>query len=61
MSGLDGEAAAGLEQAFRSPGDDPRRATGLLCGSMVLPSATAVSRAVRRLCERSRPAFRQGT
>ncbi|WP_344010917.1 YhjD/YihY/BrkB family envelope integrity protein [Streptomyces thermospinosisporus] len=50
--GLTGEAKAQVEQAFRPPSDDLRQATGLVGCLMVLLSATAVSRAVQRLCRR---------
>ncbi|MEV8596353.1 YhjD/YihY/BrkB family envelope integrity protein [Streptomyces sp. NPDC052012] len=50
--GLTGEAKAQMEQAFKPPSDDLRQATGVVGGLMVLLSATAVSRAVQRLCRR---------
>ncbi|WP_244188241.1 YhjD/YihY/BrkB family envelope integrity protein [Streptomyces regalis] len=51
--GLTGQAKAQVEQAFEPPTDDLRQATGLVGGLMVLLSATAVSRAVQRLCRRA--------
>ncbi|MCL8013577.1 YhjD/YihY/BrkB family envelope integrity protein [Streptomyces sp. AS02] len=51
--GLTGQAKAQLEQAFQPPTDDLRQATGLVGLLMVLLSATAVSRAVQRLCRRA--------
>lgn len=51
--GLTGDTKAQVEQAFQSPTDDLRQATGLVGVLMVLLSATAVSRAVQRLCRRA--------
>ncbi|MDC0771722.1 YhjD/YihY/BrkB family envelope integrity protein [Streptomyces sp. HD] len=51
--GLTGPAMAQVEQAFQPPSDDLRQATGLVGVLMVLLSATAVSRAVQRLCRRA--------
>ncbi|MFE0255589.1 YhjD/YihY/BrkB family envelope integrity protein [Streptomyces sp. NPDC059010] len=51
--GLTGQAKAQVEQAFQPPTDELRQATGLVGGLMVLLSATAVSRAVQRLCRRA--------
>ncbi|WDF42929.1 YhjD/YihY/BrkB family envelope integrity protein [Streptomyces sp. T12] len=51
--GLTGQTKAQVEQAFEPPTDDLRQATGLVGGLMVLLSATAVSRAVQRLCRRA--------
>ncbi|WP_261989337.1 YhjD/YihY/BrkB family envelope integrity protein [Streptomyces sp. uw30] len=51
--GLTGQSKAQLEQAFQPPNDDLRQATGLVGALMVLLSATAVSRAVQRLCKRA--------
>ncbi|WP_435210541.1 YhjD/YihY/BrkB family envelope integrity protein [Streptomyces sp. bgisy034] len=51
--GLTGQSRAQLEQALQPPNDDLRQATGLVGGLMVLLSATAVSRAVQRLCRRA--------
>ncbi|MFF5481985.1 YhjD/YihY/BrkB family envelope integrity protein [Streptomyces sp. NPDC012935] len=51
--GLNGQAKTQLEQAFQPPSDDLRQATGVVGALMVLLSATAVSRAVQRLCRRA--------
>jgi membrane protein len=51
--GLTGQAKSQLEQAFHHPNDELRQATGLVGTLMVLLSATAVSRAVQRLCRRA--------
>ncbi|MGW6731435.1 YhjD/YihY/BrkB family envelope integrity protein [Streptomyces sp. NPDC055013] len=51
--GLNGQSKAQIEQAFQPPTDDLRQATGLVGTLMVLLSATAVSRAVQRLCRRA--------
>ncbi|MEU9052540.1 YhjD/YihY/BrkB family envelope integrity protein [Streptomyces sp. NPDC048384] len=51
--GLNGQAKGQLEQAFQPPSDDLRQATGVVGALMVLLSATAVSRAVQRLCRRA--------
>ncbi|MER5939516.1 YhjD/YihY/BrkB family envelope integrity protein [Streptomyces sp. NPDC001928] len=51
--GLTGQSKAQLEHAFQPPTDDLRQATGLVGALMVLLSATAVSRAVQRLCKRA--------
>ena len=51
--GLTGQSKAELEQAFQPPTDDVRQAIGVVGGLMVLLSATAVSRAVQRLCRRA--------
>ncbi|MFJ9736662.1 YhjD/YihY/BrkB family envelope integrity protein [Streptomyces sp. NPDC101166] len=51
--GLTGEAKAQLEHAFRPPDDELQQATGIIGGLMVLISATAVSRAMQRLCRRA--------
>ncbi|MFE6171462.1 YhjD/YihY/BrkB family envelope integrity protein [Streptomyces sp. NPDC056464] len=51
--GLTGQAKAQVEQTFQPPTDDLRQATGLVGVLMVLLSATAVSRAVQRLCRRA--------
>ncbi|MCZ4603202.1 YihY/virulence factor BrkB family protein [Streptomyces sp. Lzd4kr] len=50
--GLTGDTKAQVENAFQPPNDDLRQATGLVGVLMVLLSATAVSRAVQRLCRR---------
>lgn len=59
--GLTGQARAQVEQAFQPPDDDLRQATGLVGILMVLLSATAVSRAVQRLCRRAWQLPRTGT
>jgi membrane protein len=51
--GLNGQAKAQLEQAFKPPSNDLRQATGVVGVLMVVLSATAVSRAVQRLCRRA--------
>ncbi|MFE5891072.1 YhjD/YihY/BrkB family envelope integrity protein [Streptomyces sp. NPDC056468] len=51
--GLNGQSKSQIEQAFQPPTDDLRQATGLVGTLMVLLSATAVSRAVQRLCRRA--------
>ncbi|MEU0674032.1 YhjD/YihY/BrkB family envelope integrity protein [Streptomyces sp. NPDC006172] len=51
--GLTGEAKAQLEHAFQPPDDELQQATGIIGGLMVLISATAVSRAMQRLCRRA--------
>ncbi|MFE5189697.1 YhjD/YihY/BrkB family envelope integrity protein [Streptomyces sp. NPDC056628] len=51
--GLTGRAKAEVEQTFHPPSEDLRQATGVVGGLMVLLSATAVSRAVQRLCRRA--------
>ena len=51
--GLTGQAKADVEQTFHPPSEDLRQATGVVGGLMVLLSATAVSRAVQRLCRRA--------
>lgn len=51
--GLTGQAKDEVQQAFQPPTDDLRQATGLVGLLMLLLSATAVSRAVQRLCKRA--------
>ncbi|EGX58606.1 ribonuclease BN [Streptomyces zinciresistens K42] len=51
--GLSGQTKAQVEQAFAPPNEELRQATGLIGALMVLLSATAVSRAVQRLCRRA--------
>ncbi|MFJ8942949.1 YhjD/YihY/BrkB family envelope integrity protein [Streptomyces sp. NPDC102395] len=51
--GLAGEAKAQLEHAFRPPDEELQQATGIIGTLMVLISATAVSRAMQRLCRRA--------
>ena len=52
--GLTGQSKAEVKQVFQPPTDDLRQAIGVVGGLMVLLSATAVSRAVQRLCRRAR-------
>ncbi|MFD7131998.1 YhjD/YihY/BrkB family envelope integrity protein [Streptomyces sp. NPDC059894] len=59
--GLTGDAEAQLQQAFQPPNDDLQQATGVVGGLMVLLSATAVSRAMQRLCKRAWAIPRAGT
>ncbi|MFF3332832.1 YhjD/YihY/BrkB family envelope integrity protein [Streptomyces sp. NPDC002888] len=59
--GLSGGAKSQLEQAFQPSTDDLQQATGLVGGLMVLLSATAVSRAMQRLCRRAWKTPRAGT
>lgn len=59
--GLTGKAKSQLEQAFQPPNDDLQQATGVVGGLMVLLSATAVSRAMQRLCRRAWAIPRSGT
>ncbi|MFI9547629.1 ribonuclease BN [Streptomyces sp. NPDC052016] len=59
--GLTGDTKAELEQAFQPPNDDLQQATGVVGGLMVLLSATAVSRAMQRLCRRAWAIPRAGT
>ncbi|MFF3501695.1 YhjD/YihY/BrkB family envelope integrity protein [Streptomyces sp. NPDC003247] len=59
--GLTGDAKAQLQQAFQPPNDDLQQATGVVGGLMVLLSATAVSRAMQRLCKRAWAIPRAGT
>ncbi|MFC7840378.1 YhjD/YihY/BrkB family envelope integrity protein [Streptomyces sp. NPDC057382] len=51
--GLSAQEKAQLQQVFQPPTAELRQATGLVGGLMVLLSATAVSRAVQRLCRRA--------
>ncbi|WP_369193005.1 YhjD/YihY/BrkB family envelope integrity protein [Streptomyces djakartensis] len=51
--GLTGQEKAQMQQVFQPPTAELRQATGLIGGLMVLLSATAVSRAVQRLCRRA--------
>lgn len=51
--GLTGQSKSQVEQVFQPPADDVRQAIGVVGGLMVLLSATAVSRAVQRLCRRA--------
>ncbi len=59
--GLTGAAKSQLEQAFQPHSGDLQQATGVIGGLMVLLSATAVSRAVQRLCRRAWRTPRAGT
>ncbi|MGW2745431.1 YhjD/YihY/BrkB family envelope integrity protein [Streptomyces sp. NPDC001450] len=59
--GLTGPAQDQLEQALRPTTEDLRQATGVVGGLMVLISATAVSRALQRLCKRAWEIPRAGT
>ncbi|MFI1532983.1 YhjD/YihY/BrkB family envelope integrity protein [Streptomyces anandii] len=59
--GLTGQAAEQLRQVLQPVSDDLRQATGVVGGLMVLLSATAVSRAVQRLCKRVWEIPRAGT
>lgn len=59
--GLTGQAKSELQQAFQPPNDDLRQAIGVVGLLMVLLSATAVSRAVQRLCRRAWLLPRGGT
>ncbi|MFE1754744.1 YhjD/YihY/BrkB family envelope integrity protein [Streptomyces anandii] len=59
--GLTGQAAEQLRQVLEPVSDDLRQATGVVGGLMVLLSATAVSRAVQRLCKRVWEIPRAGT
>ncbi|MFE9255756.1 YhjD/YihY/BrkB family envelope integrity protein [Streptomyces sp. NPDC006879] len=51
--GLSGAASAQLEAVFRPQSEDLQQATGVVGALMVLLSATAVSRAMQRLCKRA--------
>ncbi|MFI8219698.1 YhjD/YihY/BrkB family envelope integrity protein [Streptomyces sp. NPDC085932] len=51
--GLTGQAKTELHAAFQPPPEDLKQATGVIGGLMVILSATAVSRAVQRLCRRA--------
>ncbi|MFK4145277.1 YhjD/YihY/BrkB family envelope integrity protein [Streptomyces sp. NPDC004065] len=51
--GLSGASRTELERVFQSSGGNLKQATGAVGGLMVLLSATAVSRAVQRLCKRA--------
>jgi len=59
--GLTGQAKSEVKHAFEPPNDDLRQAIGVVGGLMVLLSATAVSRAVQRLCRRAWQVPRGGT
>lgn len=51
--GLSNQASEQLNEVFQSPEGDFQTAVGLVGGLMVLLSATAVSRAMQRLCKRA--------
>ncbi|MEU3792363.1 YhjD/YihY/BrkB family envelope integrity protein [Streptomyces fructofermentans] len=59
--GLTGAAKQQLDKVFSSPDSDLRQAIGVVGGLMVLLSATAVSRAMQRLCKRAWAIPRSGT
>ena len=59
--GLTGQTKSEVKHAFAPPDDDLRQAIGVVGGLMVLLSATAVSRAVQRLCRRAWLLPRGGT
>ncbi|WP_240801519.1 YhjD/YihY/BrkB family envelope integrity protein [Streptomyces sp. A1136] len=59
--GLSDQASKQLDQVFHSPEGDFQNAVGLVGGLMVLLSATAVSRAMQRLCKRAWEIPRTGT
>ncbi|GGY96257.1 YhjD/YihY/BrkB family envelope integrity protein [Streptomyces avidinii] len=62
MFGLTGQADAQLEDVFDGSGeDDVRNAVGVVGAVIVLLSATAVSRAMQRLCRRAWQVPRAGT
>lgn len=51
--GLTGQADAQLQQLVQPQSESLRQTTGVIGGLMVLVSATALSRAVQRLCKRA--------
>ncbi|MEU6769892.1 YhjD/YihY/BrkB family envelope integrity protein [Streptomyces sp. NPDC046759] len=59
--GLTGPARSELEQVFRPTSGELQQTTGVVGGLMVLLSATAVSRALQRLCRRAWEIPRSGT
>ncbi|MFE3638370.1 YhjD/YihY/BrkB family envelope integrity protein [Streptomyces sp. NPDC059168] len=59
--GLTGQANAELVKVFEPTSGNLREATGIVGGLMVLLSATAVSRAMQRLCKRAWEIPRAGT
>ncbi|WP_250400364.1 YhjD/YihY/BrkB family envelope integrity protein [Streptomyces cellostaticus] len=59
--GLTGPANAELVKVFEPTSGNLREATGIVGGLMVLLSATAVSRAMQRLCKRAWEIPRAGT
>ncbi|PKW11385.1 membrane protein [Streptomyces sp. 1222.5] len=59
--GLTGAASKELDQVFQPAAAELQQATGVVGGLMVLLSATAVSRAMQRLCKRAWEIPRAGT
>ncbi|MFD4501576.1 YhjD/YihY/BrkB family envelope integrity protein [Streptomyces sp. NPDC058457] len=59
--GLSGPIDTGIQQLMQPPNESLRQTTGVVGGLMVLISATAVSRAVQRLCKRAWEIPRGGT
>ncbi|MFF4312573.1 YhjD/YihY/BrkB family envelope integrity protein [Streptomyces sp. 900105755] len=59
--GLSGPVDTGVQQLMQPPNEDLRQTTGVIGGLMALISATAVSRAVQRLCKRAWQIPREGT
>ncbi|MFF5016751.1 YhjD/YihY/BrkB family envelope integrity protein [Streptomyces sp. NPDC001165] len=59
--GLNGDAQTELQKVLQPTTEDLRQATGVVGGLMVLVSATAVSRALQRLCKRAWEIPRAGT
>ncbi|MFF9087681.1 YhjD/YihY/BrkB family envelope integrity protein [Streptomyces sp. NPDC014991] len=59
--GLSGAASAELKHVLQPTTHDLQQATGVVGGLMVLLSATAVSRALQRLCKRAWEIPRAGT
>ncbi|MER6065338.1 YhjD/YihY/BrkB family envelope integrity protein [Streptomyces sp. NPDC001792] len=59
--GLTGTSRAELDQALQPTSGDLKQTTGVVGGLMVLLSATAVSRAMQRLCKRAWEIPRTGT
>lgn len=59
--GLSGPVDTGVQQLMQPPNEDLRQTTGVIGGLMALISATAVSRAVQRLCGRAWQIPRGGT
>ncbi|MEV6055438.1 YhjD/YihY/BrkB family envelope integrity protein [Streptomyces sp. NPDC052107] len=59
--GLTGKSRAELEQVLQPTSGDLKQTTGVVGGLMVLLSATAVSRAMQRLCKRAWEIPRTGT
>lgn len=61
LFGLTGKSRAELEHALQPTSGDLKQTTGVVGGLMVLLSATAVSRAMQRLCRRAWEIPRTGT